>query len=160
MEFTMKKLLAIFAVLMLVTYFGYATEDNCHASAYGTFYFTVEQAIHITAEVGTVELGGVCPGCYKNLDGKCLVWNVTGGPDCYWEIYDLNVGTWPTGITHRQVLQTGQGGQFSDYVLGGDLKMDKGWQVRKCVTYIEADCLIPPGDYNVTETVYVQYVCD
>jgi len=93
MEFTMKKLLAIFAVLALLTSFGYAqtTQDNCHASAQGTFSFTVEEAITVTVEVGEVDLGGVCPGCYVNFEmgDKCLIWNVDGGDQCYWEINPL-----------------------------------------------------------------------
>jgi len=159
----MKKLLAIFAVLALLTSFGYAqtTQDNCHASAQGTFSFTVEEAITVTVEVGEVDLGGVCPGCYVNFEmgDKCLIWNVDGGDQCYWEIESFDGGKWPEGTKHEQTLQVGQDGQFVDYVIGDDLLMGEGWQVRKCVTHLEADCNIAPDDYEVVETVYVEYTC-
>jgi len=167
MEFTMKKLLAIFAVLVLASSFSFAQTSYCHDEATGTFKFTVEQAIKITPMNQSLDEMSICPGCYKTYDdgAKCLNWTVTGGADCNFQItYHETLPTVTGVLTYTNLWEkspnvtplswTGFSNK-AQQVMGTN-----GWLIRNCLTKIGVDCYVAPGRYEIDYTVDVDYACD
>jgi len=79
----------------------------CHDQADGKFVFNVAPRITIEGG-GTVDLGGVCPGCHKNWtccagDQPALFFTAHGSVDCYFQL----TPSW-SGLVNQQ-------GQEADY---------------------------------------------
>ena len=155
----MKKLFAFLLVAILASASAFAV-DYCHDEASGKFTFTVEPAIDIELTSQDVDLGDVCPGCSVDFEigAKCLVWEVTGGATCYFT-FTIPTPQWPSFITATQVWQQNYNNAgWVTYVQDNKL-MGDGWELRKCITKLEATCEAEVGDEEVTYLVEVDYVC-
>lgn len=173
----MKNLLAIAVVMLFTAFAAQAAQDNCTASATGTFSFSVEQAIGLTGGNQTFNLGGICPGCSKDFVDQCASWTVTGGVDCKfsanlsfnaspalptgvvvssnWQYFDEAAFNWEAynGIDHDGlgnlffIDNTNHGGQAGPT------------SFKVCVTNIATTCNDVAASYVLTYGLTVNYVC-
>lgn len=164
----MKKLLALAAVVFFAAMMMASARDNCVASATGTFTFSVEEAIGLTA-IGDVEidLGDICPGCTKTF-GDCIGWQVTGGETCLFHAAVTDPTNLPETFTlDDQWMVSDDGGQeyenFPTESHPGDnfaIQTDGANVFFKiCVNSIGVPCTASARDWTLRYTLDVNYIC-